>query len=208
MRQMFEFVSLVGQQVAKTLNDQILTGGEDSFEFKALSRKFTVDVIASTAFGIEVNSFANPMNDFHQAANKLNTFGSMKTMIKIVGHMVAPSLMNMLNIKVFDTETCAFFSSAIIDTMRVREEKGIVRNDMINLLMQAKKGQLTHMKEADEEKIVDGFATVQESHVGNTEVTRKWTDEDLIAQCFIFFFAGGLRLEFKSDFRSNETFLS
>lgn len=44
MRQMFDFVSNVGQQVAKTLNDQIKTGGESNFEMKDLARKFTVDV--------------------------------------------------------------------------------------------------------------------------------------------------------------------
>ena len=44
MRQMFGFVSNVGQQVAKTLKDQIKTGGESTFEMKDLSRKFTVDV--------------------------------------------------------------------------------------------------------------------------------------------------------------------
>lgn len=190
MRQMFEFVSLVGQQVAKTVSDKIKAGDDGSFEFKELSRRFTVDVIASTAFGIEVNSFADPLNAFHQAASKLTAFGSMKMVMKIVAHMTMPSLMKLLDIKIFDKESCAFFSSAIIDTMRVREEKGIVRNDMINLLMQAKKGQLAHVKETDEEKLVDGFATVQESTDGKTEVTRKWTDEDLIAQCFIFFIAG------------------
>lgn len=44
MRQMFEFVSKVGQQVAKTLKDQIENGGESTFEMKDLARKFTVDV--------------------------------------------------------------------------------------------------------------------------------------------------------------------
>lgn len=44
MRQMFEFVSLVGHQAAQTIKQQIKNGGESSFEFKDLARKFTVDV--------------------------------------------------------------------------------------------------------------------------------------------------------------------
>jgi cytochrome P450 family 9 len=63
----------------------------------------------------------------------------------------------------------------------VREEQGIVRKDMIHLLMEAKKGKLTYEKEK-EEKIVDGFATVEESDVGRSEVKRKWEDDDLTAQ--------------------------
>jgi len=61
---------------------------------------------------------------------------------------------------------------------------------MINLLIQAKKGKLTHEKEGKEEKLQEGFATVEESQVGRSLVGRKWDDDDLAAQCFIFFFAG------------------
>lgn len=68
---------------------------------------------------------------------------------------------------------------------------------MINILMQAKKGKLTHEKEK-EEKEVEGFATVEESNVGKTEVKRMWDDDDLTAQAFIFFFAG------KFHFQSSE----
>ena len=35
-----------------------------------------------------------------------------------------------------------FFHSLIIDTMNIRDSKGIIRPDMIHLLMQAKKGTL------------------------------------------------------------------
>lgn len=111
-------------------------------------------------------------------------------MLKFVGYMMIPKLMTALQIRFFDQETTDFFQGVIEETMKVREEKGIVRHDMINLLIQAKKGKLAHEKEKDEEKVHDGFATVEESQVGQTEVKRKWEDADLTAQCFIFFFAG------------------
>lgn len=189
MRQMFELVSSVGQQAAKTINEQIKKGGESSFEFKDLARKFTVDVIATCAFGIEVNSFDNPKNDFLRIAAKVANFGSIMTTIKFIGYLAMPKLMQTFKIKFFDQETSDFFSEAITETMKVRETKGIIRHDMINLLIQAKKGNLSHEKEK-EEKNVDGFATVEESQVGKNDVKRIWEDEDLTAQCFIFFFAG------------------
>lgn len=190
MRQMFEFVSSVGQQVAKTMKDQIKNGGENSFEFKDLARKFTVDVIATCAFGIEVNSFENPKNDFHRISAKIANFSSVLTTLKFVGYFAAPKLMRALKIKFFDDETTEFFQKAINETMRVRDQQGIIRHDMINLLIQAKKGNLTHEKDTENEKSVEGFATVEESQVGKNAVTRKWEDDDLYAQCFIFFFAG------------------
>lgn len=190
MRQMFEFVSLVGHQASQSIKEQIKNGGEKDFEFKDLARKFTVDVIATCAFGIEVDSFKNPSNDFHRVAGKVANFGSFLTTLKFVGYMMMPKVMQALKIKFFDAETTQFFQGAISETMKAREDKGIVRHDMINLLMQAKKGKLTHEKEEKEEKEVEGFATVEESQVGKSFVGRKWDDDDLTAQCFIFFFAG------------------
>lgn len=94
-----------------------------------------------------------------------------------------------MNIKLVDRETTEFFQSAISETMKIREEKGIIRHDMINLLMQAKKGKLSHLKEKDE-KASDGFATVKESNLDRTEIKQEWDDEDLSAQAFVFFLAG------------------
>lgn len=96
--------------------------------------------------------------------------------------------MRKLKIFLFDQETTNFFRETILGTMKVREQQGIVRHDMINLLMQAKKGNLNYEKET--EKIAEGFATVKESHVGKNKVLRKWDDEDLVAQCLVFYLAG------------------
>lgn len=193
---MFEFVSSVGQQVASTLKVQIKNGGENCFEFKDLARKFTVDTIATCAFGIEVNSFENPKNDFHRIAGKVANFSSFVTTLKFVGYFAAPKLMRALKIKFFDEETTEFFQKAITETMRTREREGIIRQDMINLLIQAKQGKLTHEKEHEPKESVEGFATVQESQLGRNSVTRKWDDADLYAQCFIFFFAGLIFIKF------------
>lgn len=187
---MFEFVSSVGQQIAKTMKDQIKNGGENSYEFKDLARKFTVDVIATCAFGIEVNSFENPKNDFHRMAGKVANFGSLWTSLKLAGYFAVPKMMRALKIKFFDNETTEFFQKAINETMQTRDREGIIRHDMINLLIQAKKGKLTHEKESENDKTVEGFATVEESQVGKNSVNRKWEDDDLYAQCFVFFFAG------------------
>lgn len=187
---MFQFVSSVGQQVATTLKVQIKNGGENCFEFKDLARKFTVDTIATCAFGIEVNSFENPKNDFHRVAGKMADFSSFITTLKLIGLFTVPKLMEAFNIKLFDNETTEFFQKAINETMKTREREGIIRHDMINLLIQAKQGKLTHENEVETKKSAEGFATVEESQVGRNTVTRKWEDEDLYAQCFIFFFAG------------------
>lgn len=38
-------------------------------------------------------------------------------------------------------------------------------------------------------QVSEGYATVEESHVGKSTHSRIWTDNELISQCFFFFFA-------------------
>ena len=144
MRMLFNYVASIGNQTASTMKDKITAGGENVFEFKDIASKFTVDVIASCAFGIEVNSFKDPDNDFQKIAKTVTNFSNLKTSLKFLGYSIIPSIMKALKINFFGKEIETFFQMAVHDMMKYREEKGIVRNDMINLLIQVKKGNLSH----------------------------------------------------------------
>lgn len=188
MRMMYNLVADVGKQTAKTMKDQISAGSDNVFEFKDLATKFTVDVIATCAFGIEVNSFKEPDNAFAEVAKSVTDFSNWKTGLKFFGYAIMAPVMKAFGVRIFSQKVDDFFKEAVVDTMNVREEKGIVRNDVINLLMQVRKGKLTH--DSKDEKVTEGFATVEESQVGKSQVKQFWDDEDLAAQGFIFFFAG------------------
>lgn len=190
MRQMFELVSKVCKQGVVTLREKIIKNETNNeIEFKELASKFTVDNIATCAFGIEVNSFEDPNNSFQEIAKEITDFSNLKSVFKFAGYLIAPWLMKTLGVSFISKSAQKFFQEAIIDTINTREEKGIIRHDMINLLMQAKKGNLKH-EVKEEEKFVDGFATVEESEVGRSQNKRVWEDIDLAAQCFVFFLAG------------------
>ena len=100
--------------------------------------------------------------------------------LKIACYQMIPKFMSFFKIQLFESFVTEFFKETIIDTMRIREEQGIVRHDMINLLIQAKKGKLSSAKAVEEKD--DGFATVEESSVGKAKVGRVWDDMDLAAQ--------------------------
>lgn len=100
-----------------------------------------------------------------------------------------PRLSKWLHIQFFDDEHVEFYRSLVLDTMKHRTVHGIVRPDMIQLLMESKKGTLN----VDGDKVTgDGFATVAEStenrNLGNEK--REWSDADYTSQCFLFFLAG------------------
>lgn len=138
-------------------------------------------MIATSAFGIEVDSFKDPGNDFHKIAKNATDFTNFKTVLKFTGYLTIPAIMKLFKVTLFDKKVETFFHEAVIEMMRIREENGIVRHDMINLLMQAKKGKLSHQSKEDE-RISEGFATVEESQMGQKQVKRVWDDDDIAAQ--------------------------
>jgi cytochrome P450 family 9 len=189
MRQMFQCVSDCGANMAESFLEEAKAKGAQTHEMKDVFTRFTNDVIASSAFGIEVNSFKERDNEFYKLGLKIVNFKSIWIAFKFVGFLLMPWLMNKLKIRLADHQAISYFKNIIGDNFHTRETQNIVRHDLIQLLMQIKKGKLSHSDEK-EDKTIDGFATVEESEVGKQVVERKWTDDELMAQCFLFFFAG------------------
>ncbi|XP_017777346.1 PREDICTED: cytochrome P450 9e2-like [Nicrophorus vespilloides] len=152
-------------------------------DMKDLSTRYTNDIIASCAYGIECNSLKDKSNDIYKLGKQIS-FDNVRV-LKIFGFNIMPKLMKMMNINVLPKSAYAKFSSIIKESLAARESGNIIRPDMIQLLMMAKKGNLKY-----EESIKDddtGFATVQEHY---TEGRKMLTDNDIVAQALVFFLAG------------------
>lgn len=197
MRQMFDLIKDCANNLSEhysELNDQ---ESELSIDMKDLFSKYANDVIASSAFGIKVNSFKSPNNDFFIIGKKLVEFSGLKTIGKLILIKLLPKLMKALNVKFLEASVSNFFKEIVLNTMKVREKDGIFRPDMINMLMDIRKGSLEKNNQNEEKS--EGFSTVHESIIGKTNIQRRWNDNEIVAQCFVFFAAG---------FRTSSTILS
>lgn len=192
MRQMFTLVSECADEIVKHFREKSEKGEKIDIEMKDFFAKYTNDVIATCAFGVKVNSFIDPNNEFYTSGKKLTNFaGSYFQAIKFLLLILVPKVATFLRLKFFDESVTKFFKTMILDTVSTRKNNNIHRPDVINLLMQVREqGKLTHETEVLTKEVNDGFATVEESDIGKATVTRKWTDNELVAQCFLFFFAG------------------
>ncbi|ETN64342.1 cytochrome P450 9b2 [Anopheles darlingi] len=202
MRVMFSLIAECAQSMVEHFRSEETkaAGGAGTglqLELKDVMSRFGNDVIGTAAFGIKVDSFRNPENEFITMARSIMNQQSIVKVVKMLGFTFFPKLMARLKFDFLTKEEDKFFRQTISETMRIREEKGIFRPDMIELLMQAKKGSLKHQQEGDDKKTEtttttteEGFATVEESQIGRRAHDRAWTDSELIAQAFIFFFAG------------------
>lgn len=190
MRQMFTLIAECGQSMVQFYQEKTKTEGPQVLEMKEVFSRFANDVIATVAFGLKVDSFKEKDNAFYNLGQSVSQPTGVVQALKMIGYTLAPRLMVKMNIDFLTGEQDKFFRRIVHDTMKVRQEQNIYRPDMIELLMQAKKGSLKHQTAQDDQPAVEGFATVEESQVGLRSHDRVWTDDELAAQAFIFFLGG------------------
>ena len=97
-----------------------------------------------------------------------------------------PWLTKIFRIKIGDDYRNNFYRSLVHDTISRREKESIIRPDMINLLMKARREVL--QPEENEQRGADSCVTVSEQSINSK--TMIWDDDDLTAQCFVFYIAG------------------
>ncbi|XP_011705712.1 PREDICTED: cytochrome P450 9e2-like [Wasmannia auropunctata] len=137
-------------------------------ETKEAFRRYTTDVIATAAFGISVNSMKDRNNEFFirgVEATKFPTGVGALARFFILRYL--PWIAKVFGVGFFPPATTKFFRKVIKETIKTRQEQGIVRPDMIHLLMQSldKEGDPKHS-------------------------AHKLSIDDVVSQAFIFFFAG------------------
>ncbi|XP_055301572.1 probable cytochrome P450 9f2 [Sitodiplosis mosellana] len=208
MRQMFELVVECADDMAKYFIEESKQNKPIRWEMKGLFTRYTIDIIASCAFGLKVDSLRNPNNEFFTIGRGIvGSRGKIMNALRLLLIRAFPDLMRALNVELFRSDIKQFFKSMVLDTMEEREVKNIERPDMINIMMQVRSGKLKH--DHDESNDNDtGFATVEESNIGKHQVNRTYTDDEIIAQCFVFFLAGFDTISTSLSFLSYELALN
>ncbi|KAK9887719.1 hypothetical protein WA026_000038 [Henosepilachna vigintioctopunctata] len=186
MKAMFVLISEAAKKFAEhfqDLNEEIV-----EVEMKEAYSKFTNDVIATCAFGISCDSLKDPSNEFF-SMGKLVTATSPLRMLRALLFGFFPKLIHLLRIPAMPEEVTSFFKRIITDTISFREKEGTIRPDLIHLLMEARKGKLSHESQPSNTNDA-GFATVAEIRDSKSKSTLEISDDLVTAQALIFFLAG------------------
>ncbi|XP_049539830.1 probable cytochrome P450 9f2 [Anopheles darlingi] len=190
MRQMFELIVECSTSMVQHYRQQARDQGPQVHEVKDVFLRFTNDVIATCAFGVKIDSFRDDQNEFFRYGKEITNFGRLHVFLKMMGFQVFPRLMARLQIDLFDRKHCEFFTDVFRQSVAAREKYGIVRPDMVHLLMQARNGTLRYQPREEEREEHEGFATAKESTAIRSEAKVTLTEPDMVAQCLIFFVAG------------------
>uniref|UniRef100_A0A336LNI4 CSON013237 protein n=1 Tax=Culicoides sonorensis TaxID=179676 RepID=A0A336LNI4_CULSO len=189
MRMMFDLVKKCAQNMVSYCNEKCVNdNGNMTTEARDLFTRVTTDVIATCAFGLEVDCLRDPKNQIFENSKKILDFESPIFMLKFMAMTVMPKIAKWLEISVTPKATTEFFKNLVSDTISHRRKTNAFRPDVIQLLIQAMDGKLKH--EIDKKDDEAGFATIEESEIGKKSGRRDWTDAEIAGQCFIFFLAG------------------
>ena len=134
MKGMLGFVKATSDNLVKEL-DKFANGTEEA-ECKKIYGCYTMDGLASAAFGMEINSFEKGENSvFTKYAEALFKTTGIE-MILLIWKLTVPgasSLLEKLNINIWKKKETKFFYDVVLSTIKMRREgKQKRRNDLVH----------------------------------------------------------------------------
>lgn len=175
LKSMFSTLVECGRSLQSYLEKAAENG--ESVDMKDLAARYTTNIISSVAFGIEVDTIADPNNDFRKFGRKVfepNFMNAIRSAISFT----APKLMDALMIPAIDHDVAEFIFSIVKQNLEHREKNNVTRKDFFQLLIQLRN---TGTVQLDDQ---------WETTIKNDENLKNLTINEMAAQVFLFFVAG------------------
>lgn len=134
------------------------------FDARDLFSRYANDIIATTAFGIEINSVRDPDSDFLKFGRSLAETRFIDG-LKFLASLSFPSLIRTLDIRVTRDTNAKFLRNIVKQNVNDRREHATIRNDMIDLLIKAQDGQLHDDTDANDNVKSLGFAATEHTTI-------------------------------------------
>ncbi|CAH1395597.1 unnamed protein product [Nezara viridula] len=182
LKNMFDTMAVFGDRLVNLLSTKK--------EYKKVNLReamssLSMDIIASTVFGIETNVLENPDSEFRKMGKKVFDFGIVG-FIKIWIIMSFPGLGKKLGVSINNKDVVQYFTDIIKKTFSHRRKNNIHRNDFVQMMIQLQdKG---HIEVRNWDANDDYLKTDEDSNmnVDSYEIT----ENVVIAQAFTFLTTG------------------
>lgn len=200
MKTMYGLLSDQARDFVNFFEEKSQKGEVLEIDAKNIFARFTADGIATSALGFEADCVRNTESEvFKLVGTFINESTDTLMLLKGFLFMALPKLYKLLGFRLMSKELYNFFKRVVIDQMNERDRNNISRPDIIQLMLQLKKGQLRQDKdnEVDDKELVNFSANVEYNVSSKGKNTSQFTDDDWIAQGFVFFGAGYLPLHFR-----------
>ncbi|NXA88140.1 CP3AD protein, partial [Melanocharis versteri] len=171
LKEMFPIMKHYGEVLVKNVEKRVKE--DSSISVKDIFGSYSMDVVTSTSFGVNIDSMNNPKDPFVREMKKLVKFDFFDPVfiVSFVFPFLIP-VMAKMNISFFPSDAVDFFMRSIAKIKQEREKeahKG--RVDFLQLMIESQ----------------------HSASQGNNEANHSYkalTDIEVLAQAFIFIFAG------------------
>ncbi|XP_034113028.1 probable cytochrome P450 6d4 isoform X1 [Drosophila albomicans] len=169
----------IGNKMVNHLQKELPEQGSKEVDLKAVMQIYAIDIIGSTIFGLDINSYEQPDNKFRKLVTALPTDNRLMAYMQMLVILI-PSVARMIFSLRLPNAIGAAMLAIVKDTMEQREKQGIVRKDMMQLFMQLRnKGSV----DEDDSKTWS-LETTDDGHLKSMSL------EAITAQATVFYFAG------------------
>jgi len=136
LKLMYDQIKECGEELMKNIDKELNKNGNE-IEVRDIMGKYSTDVIGTCAFGLKLNAINDDESPFRKHGKSIFT-PSRRALVRELCVMINPALLKILRVKDIPTDANDFFHAAFKETMKYRLENKIVRNDIVNCLMQAR----------------------------------------------------------------------
>ncbi|XP_050034991.1 cytochrome P450 3A11-like isoform X1 [Dermacentor andersoni] len=161
---------------------------EEDIDIKQFFSNYALDVIARCAFGTKLDSHSDQTNEF---VTKSRQIFSGRVTPRLIMFFVFPAISRLLGLRPFNMEIFLYFKQICLNIIKDRQDKQSRHEDFLQLMMDAKEGNLASAVEKASERDNQLFNLGSGLKPDTSFSSNKTlTQDEAMAQCVLFFFAG------------------
>jgi cytochrome P450 family 6 len=141
IKNMFRILVESGEELKKFIDEHAKR--RDVIEMKDIVARFTTDVIASCAFGIQCNCLNHPDAEFRQWGRRMVEPSLIERLVGIL-YTLVPSIPIFLKLPLTPRSVSGFFRKVVKETIEFRMVNEVKRNDFMQLLIGLKEKKQGH----------------------------------------------------------------
>ncbi|NXK28271.1 CP3AO protein, partial [Arenaria interpres] len=171
LKEMFPVIIHNGEKLVKNIEKKV--ANDDFVNTKDIFGAYSMDVVTSTSFSVNVDSMGNPSDPFVTNIKKFLKFSLLNPVFVflVLFPFVVPVLEKM-NVTLLPSKVMDFFNGVFIKMKKEREKGG--RTNRVDFL----------------QLMVDSQSSHDSSKSAETDSYKSLSDDEILAQALIFVFAG------------------
>jgi len=148
----YDQIKLCSQDLVDCIKEK--SKQNNQIEVKGITANFATDVIGTYAFGLKLDTIKNDDSDFSKYTSKLFEGGTLR-LIKSSISILFPKFAKFLKLELFPKDAIDFFRSVFGEVIKYRTENNIIRNDLTETLLEARKELVLNNAGENEDKFID-----------------------------------------------------